>query len=105
MLSEVVTCNWVRNPGGHAEPNPRPSEEGVSWYHVLRPLDLNVPLHTTTRIQRLGGVDAYSGCGSLHHSHDLHHVNLTLTDLVRVFPGNGTSGDLDWLDPRFENFV
>ena len=39
MLSEVVTCNCVRNPGGHAESNPRPSEEGVSFYHVLRPLD------------------------------------------------------------------
>ena len=39
MLSEVVTCNGVRNPGGHAESNPRPSEEGVSFYHVLRPLD------------------------------------------------------------------
>ena len=40
MLSEVVTCNCVRNPGGHAESNPRPSEEGVSFYLVLRPLDL-----------------------------------------------------------------
>ena len=40
MLSEVVTCNCVRNPGGHAESNLRPSEEGVSFYHVLRPLDL-----------------------------------------------------------------
>ena len=39
MLSEVVTCNCFRNPGGHAESNPRPSEEGVSFYHVLRPLD------------------------------------------------------------------
>ena len=39
MLSEVVTRNCVRNPGGHAESNPRPSEEGVSVYHVLRPLD------------------------------------------------------------------
>ena len=26
-------------PGGHAESNPRPSEEGVSFYLVLRPLD------------------------------------------------------------------
>ena len=32
MLSEVVTCNCVRNPGEHAESNPRPSEEGVSFY-------------------------------------------------------------------------
>ena len=40
MLSEVVTCNCVRNPGGHAESNPRPSEEEVSFYHVLRPLDI-----------------------------------------------------------------
>ena len=40
MLSEVVTCNCVRNPWGHAESNPRPSEAGVSFYHVLRPLDL-----------------------------------------------------------------
>ena len=39
MLSEVVMCNCVRNPGGHAESNLRPSEEGVSFYHVLRPLD------------------------------------------------------------------
>ena len=39
MLSEVVTCNCVRNPGGHVESNPRPSEEGVSFYLVLRPLD------------------------------------------------------------------
>ena len=30
MLSEVVACNCVRNPGGHAESNSRPSEEGVS---------------------------------------------------------------------------
>ena len=36
MLSEVVTCNFVRNPGGHAESNPRSSEEGVSFCHVLR---------------------------------------------------------------------
>ena len=35
MLSEVVTCNCVCHPGGHAESNPRPSEEGVSFYHVL----------------------------------------------------------------------
>ena len=35
VLSEVVTCNCVRNPGGHAESNPRPSEEVVSFYHVL----------------------------------------------------------------------
>ena len=27
-------------PGGHADSNPRLSEEGVSFYHVLRPLDL-----------------------------------------------------------------
>ena len=39
VLSEVVTCNCVRNPGGHAESNPRPSDEGVSFYHVFRPLD------------------------------------------------------------------
>ena len=39
MLSEVVTCNCVRNRGGHAELHPRPSKEGVSFYHVLRPLD------------------------------------------------------------------
>ena len=39
VLSEVFTCNCVRNPGGNAESNPRPSEEGVSFYHVLRPLD------------------------------------------------------------------
>ena len=36
MLSEVVTCNCVRNPGVHAESNPRPSSEGVSFYLVLR---------------------------------------------------------------------
>ena len=41
MLSEAVTCNCVRNPRGHAESNPRPSEEGVSFYHVLRPLDMD----------------------------------------------------------------
>ena len=41
--SEVVTCNCVRNPrGGHAESNPRPSEGGVRFYHVLRPLDQSV---------------------------------------------------------------
>ena len=28
-----------RNPGGLAESDPRPSKEGVSFYHVLRPLD------------------------------------------------------------------
>ena len=39
MLSEVVTCNCVRNPGGHAGSSPRPAEEGVSFYLVLRPLD------------------------------------------------------------------
>ena len=32
-------CNGVRNPEGHTESNPRPSEEGVSIYLVLRPLD------------------------------------------------------------------
>ena len=42
MLSEVVTCNCVRNPRGHAESHPRPSEEGVSFYHNLRPLDQHV---------------------------------------------------------------
>ena len=26
-------------PGGHVEMNSRPSGEGVSFYHVLRPLD------------------------------------------------------------------
>ena len=36
---EVVTCNCVRNSVGHAASNPRPSEEGVRFYHVLRPLD------------------------------------------------------------------
>ena len=30
--------------GGHAESSPRPSEEGVSFYHVLRPLDPKVPV-------------------------------------------------------------
>ena len=35
MLSEVVTCSCVRNPGGHAESDAR----GVSFNHVLRPLD------------------------------------------------------------------
>ena len=34
MLSEVVTCSCVLNPGGHAESNPRPSEEGVSFFGV-----------------------------------------------------------------------
>ena len=29
----------VRNPGGHAESDPRPLEEGVSFYLVLPPLD------------------------------------------------------------------
>lgn len=33
--SEVVTCTYVRNPGGHAEWNPRSSQEGVSCYIVL----------------------------------------------------------------------
>ena len=32
-------CDCVRNPGGHAESDPEPSEEGVSCYHILRPLD------------------------------------------------------------------
>ena len=35
VLSEVVTCNCVRNPGGNAKSNTRPSEEGVSFYLVL----------------------------------------------------------------------
>ena len=39
MLSEVVMCNCVRNPGGHAVSSPGPYEEGVSFYLVLRPLD------------------------------------------------------------------
>ena len=34
--------------GGHAESNPRPSEEGVSFYHVLRPLDLVPRDHTAS---------------------------------------------------------
>ena len=33
MLSEVVTCNCVRNPGGHAESSPRPSDEGAVVQH------------------------------------------------------------------------
>ena len=32
MLSEVVTCNCVQNPGANAESNPSTSEEGVSFY-------------------------------------------------------------------------
>ena len=53
MLSEVVTCNCVRNPVGHAESNPRPSKEGVSFYHVLRQLDqlctdLSLSVYTPT---------------------------------------------------------
>ena len=44
MLSEVVTCNCVRNPGAHSESNLRPSEEGVSFYLVLRPLDQMIML-------------------------------------------------------------
>ena len=32
--------------GGHAESNPRPAEEGVSFYHVLRPLDHVDDLHS-----------------------------------------------------------
>ena len=49
MLSEVVTCNCAQNPGGHAESDPRPSEEGVSFYHVLRPLwCINVAKKYTT---------------------------------------------------------
>ena len=40
MLNEVVTCNCVQKPGWHAESNLRPSEEGVSFELVLRPLDM-----------------------------------------------------------------
>ena len=35
--------------GGHAESNPRPSEEEVSFYHVLRPLDHRVEGKGTMR--------------------------------------------------------
>ena len=38
-LRKVATCSCVRNPGGHVYSEPRPSEEGISCYHVLRPLD------------------------------------------------------------------
>ena len=36
MLSEVVTCNCIvfETHRGHAESNPRPSEEGVSFYLI-----------------------------------------------------------------------
>ena len=54
MLSEVVTCNCVRNPGGHAESNPGPSEEGLSFYHVLRPLDIE---HLLFECQCIPGLD------------------------------------------------
>ena len=50
MLREVVTCNCVRNPGGHTESNPRPSEEGASFYHVLRPLDNVIPMPQSTDV-------------------------------------------------------
>ena len=36
----VQLCSKPR--GGHAESYPRPSEEGVSFYNVLRPLDQGV---------------------------------------------------------------
>ena len=40
--------------GGHAESNPRPSEEGVGFYHVFRPLDRNVQM--PGRCQSLGSI-------------------------------------------------
>ena len=71
MLSEVVTCNCVRNPGGHAESNPRPSEEGVSFYHVLRQLDrgaavgveADAVLPTDAVLRSGGGACARAGAG------------------------------------------
>ena len=61
MLSEMVTCNCVRNPGGHAESNHRPSEEGVSFYLVLRPLDLCSGLI----LQLASKDDLFRACGGL----------------------------------------
>ena len=67
MLSEVVTCNCVRNPGAHAESNPRPSEEGVSFYHVLRPLDRHVDtLNEWTRTCSTAGVTIGAAIWTAH---------------------------------------
>ena len=43
--------------GGHAESNPRPSQEGVSFCLVLRPLDTDVP--TSVRLQMVGPLDPF----------------------------------------------
>ena len=61
MLSEVVTCNRVRNPGGHAVSNPRPSEEGVSFYHILRLLDREHALNIASMAFRPCCLPAWSG--------------------------------------------
>ena len=65
--SVVVTCNCVRNPGGHAESSPRPSEEGVSIYLVVRPLDL---------CQWLVPLEAFLG-------HAMHGIFTTLINKVK----------------------
>lgn len=37
----VVTCNRARNPAGHTESKPRPSQRQASFHRVLQPPDLN----------------------------------------------------------------
>ena len=44
--------------GGHAESSPRPSEEGVSFYHVLQPL-----VHSVVLAGCVVLVDGRLGCG------------------------------------------
>ena len=52
--------------GGHAESNPRPSEEGVSFYHVLRPLDHVVLVPILRTIMWLKIQEKYSSTLSKH---------------------------------------
>ena len=94
MLSEVVTCNCVRNPGGHAESNPRPSEEGVSFYHVLRPLDL---MHTWQQIHILSNIHPHERTGSMELSAQrTRQYGLLVMQSLRHNQDNVYSQD-DWL--------
>ena len=76
MLSEVVTCNCVRNPGGHRESNQRPSEEGVSFYLVLRPLDWFVWVHVESFLHRVAS--------PFHSFVTYFHTGLTLCPWLQV---------------------
>ena len=78
--------------GGHAESNPRPSEEGVSFYHVLRPLD---HMCDSTPTENARCREATGAHAELIHSKRVSHmacidiVYRPTIDVVRQYLGIG----------------